>query len=308
MTFVSTMISWREFRAALALLLASLLVCSPSHALVRLNDGRDQIHVTFSAGVAHDSNVYANSDNRDDVVYSSGITADYVRRAGWIGVNASISVSAARFATFKDEDYANPGYSLEFTKQSGRTTGSLSMHAQRESRADSAVNIRSESWNYSSGLNVKYPINGILSAATSLAYSVQDYIDDSLFSDLDTYAASVDFVYVMSSERDLSVGYRYRYNETSRRTSASDHGINVGLHGKLVRGVKGGLRIGYQTRKPDGRLLSNSRFSSWTAGGTATYNLNRRTSLTGQVSKDFSITAMEASVDSTSAALEAHYD
>ncbi|MEX2043846.1 MAG: outer membrane beta-barrel protein [Opitutus sp.] len=283
------------------------MACPPAHALVRLNDGRDQIHVTFSANVSSDSNVYANSDDKGDVIYSSGITADYVRRAGWIGVNASIAVSAARFGEFNEENYSNPSYSLEFTKQSGRTTGSVAFQAQRESRADAAVNIRSESWNYSSDLNVKYPINGVLSAAGMLGYSNRDYIDESLFSDLSTYAASLDFFYVISSLRDLSVGYRYRYNETSRSTSAGDHGINVGMHGRLIRGVKGNLRVGYQTRKLDTGLPTDARFNSWTAGGSASYALGRRISLTGQISKDFSVTATEASVDSTSASLEMQF-
>lgn len=300
-------ISQQEFRATLATVLAALLTCPPAQALVRFNDGRDQIHTTLSAGVSHDSNVHANSDGRGDYVYSSSITADYVRRAGWIGVNASISVDAARFATLKEEDFANPGYSLEFTKQSGRTTGSLSLQAQRESRADAAVNLRSESWGYSSALNAKYPINGVLSAAGALGYSVQDYVDETLFSDLGTYSASVDLFYVMSSERDLSIGYRYRFNETSRSTSAADHGINVGIQGKLIRGLNGGLRIGYQTRKPDTGLPGDERFDSWTAGGTAVYALSKRLSLSGQVSKDFSTTALETSVDSTSAALNAQY-
>ena len=40
----------------------------------------------------------------------------------------------------------------EFTKQTGRTTGSLSLSASRESRADAAVNLRSTSWNIPVGL------------------------------------------------------------------------------------------------------------------------------------------------------------
>lgn len=149
------MIPWRESRSALAALLACVLACTPGHALVRLNDGRDRIHVTVNAGVSHDSNIYANSDNQGDVIYSTGITADYTRRAGWIGVNASVSLASAQFGDYRDEDYSNPGYTLEFTKQSGRTTGSLAFRAQRESRADAAVNLRSDSWNYSTDLNVK---------------------------------------------------------------------------------------------------------------------------------------------------------
>ncbi len=92
------MMLWREIRAGLAVVLASLLAVAPSHALVSLNDGRDKIHVNASVSVSSDSNVFANSDDRSDYVYSTALSASYTRRAGWIGVNAHAAVASSRFA------------------------------------------------------------------------------------------------------------------------------------------------------------------------------------------------------------------
>ena len=77
----------RNLRAALALLLAVVIGCTPAHAIVTLNfnDGHDHVHVTGTVGVSSDSNIYANSEGKSDYIYSTSLTADYVRRAGWIG-------------------------------------------------------------------------------------------------------------------------------------------------------------------------------------------------------------------------------
>ena len=90
------MISRREFHAALAFVLATSLAVTPAHALVTLNDGHDKIFVSGSVSVSRDSNVFANSDNKGDFVYSTSLSAEYTRRAGWIGVNANASVSSSR--------------------------------------------------------------------------------------------------------------------------------------------------------------------------------------------------------------------
>src|SRR5687767_2935033 len=102
------MTSWRELRAAMAIVLAAPLACSPGRALVTLNDGHDKIFVSASVSVSHDSNVFANSDGRSDYVYSTAASADYSRRAGWIGLNANASIASSRFADFREQDFDNP--------------------------------------------------------------------------------------------------------------------------------------------------------------------------------------------------------
>jgi len=282
------------------------VACPPAWALVALNDGRDRIFVTGSFSVSHDSNVFANSDNEGDFVYSSGIVAEYVRRAGWIGVNGSMGISGSHFDRNSDQNFRNPRYSLEFTKQSGRTTGSLLFSGARESRADAAVNLRSTSWNYNTGLNFKYPA-GINTFTGQLGYSSRAYVADTIFADLATYTAGLDVIRMLPAERELVAGYRYRLSETSRDTATSDHAATLGLSGRLIRGVVGSIRGGMQTRIPHGGLPGQGSFSSWTMSGTTAYALSRRLNFTLQLAKDFSTTATDASVDALSADLNASF-
>src|ERR1035437_2861591 len=137
---------WREIRAARALLLAVVIGCVPAHALVTLNfnDGHDRVYVTATLGATHDSNVTASNGGPGDFVYSAGLQAQYPRGAGLIGVTANMAGNSSHFATLKGEDFNNPSFGLEFTKQSGRTTGALTLSAARLSRADSALNVRTD--------------------------------------------------------------------------------------------------------------------------------------------------------------------
>jgi hypothetical protein len=310
---------WRESRAALAVLLAVGIACAPARALVTLNDSHDHIFVTGSFGVSHDSNIFANSASRGDFAYNAGFTAEYTRRAGWIGVNASVAISASRYATVKGANFSNPTYSMELTKQTGRTTGSFTLSGARESRADAAVNSRSSSWNYNSGLNFKYPINERFTLAGNLGYSSRKYVDQAESSDTETpaatalsnlssYSASFDLFNVFTNTRDLFAGYRYRYGESSKNLSTTDHAFTLGVSGRIISGINGSFRIGYQTRTPHGGgAHDNSKYDAITAGSTATYAINRKLSFNGSLSKDFSTTGADISVDTTTATLDLTY-
>jgi len=295
----------RASRNGLIGLFAATLACPPARALVALNDGRDRIYVTGTFSATQDSNVFANSDNSGDIVYSTGFVAEYTRRAGWIGVNGSISVSSSSFGKHRDQNFTNPNYSLEFTKKSGRTTGALTMSGARESRADASVNLRSTSWNYNVGLNAKYPA-GINTFTGLLGYSSRTYVEDTLFADLATYTTGIDMIHILPGERELIGGYRFRYSETSRLTSTTDHSTTVGINGRLIRGIVGGFRAGVQTRVPHGATLIG-KFTSWTMSGTASYAFSKKLNVASQFSKDFSTTATDASVDVTSADVSAGY-
>jgi len=293
----------------IAVALATVVTCPPAQALVALNDGRDRIYVSGSVSAAHDSNIFASNGSEGDFVYSSSLAVEYTRRAGWIGVNGTASVSSSKFATVSGQDFANPSFSLELVKQSGRTTGSFTLNASRQSRADASVNARVESWNYNTGLNARYPVSGSISLSGNLGYSDTIYTNNpgNSYANLAAITASLDVFHVFTSDRDLFGGYRYRSGETSRNLSYTDHSFTAGISGKVVRGVKGTLRFGYQTRVPGGNATSNQTFSSWTSSGSLTYSFSKLTNVSVSVSKDFSTTATESFVDTLTLQLDVQH-
>lgn len=294
-----------SLRLGLTALLSSLLVCPPVHALVSMNDGKNQLFVSANANFAWDSNIYANSTSGGDFLYTAGLGLEFKRHAGLIAVNGSAGIDATRFVDNTNENSLNPRFRTEFSKQTGRTTGALTLGAARQNRADSAANLRSESWLYDAGLNFKYPVIERYALSGSFGYSMLDYMNNLSLVDLKTYTASLDLFYVYTSERDLFAGYRYRHGDTSASTTFDDHAFTVGVSGKVLPKLAGTVRFGYQIRQPSG--TTEGDYQAITAATAVTWNLSKRFSLTGQVAKDFSTTSTNLNIDSLSSNLDAQY-
>lgn len=290
-------------RPLFAVAICAALLTSQARALVTLNDGTDRIYVTGSVGVSHDSNIFSSNGGGSDYVYSGGLSVEYTRKAGWIAVNAGVGVDISQFDRFRGENFQNPRFSAEFTKQTGRTTGSLTLSAQRQSRADAALNTRNTSWNYNSGLNFHYPIVERYSLAGGLGYSLIKYVNNPAYVDLASYSANINLFYILSNERDLFAGYRFRYSDTSKNTQDTDHAFSLGLSGRIIPRVNGTVSVGYQVRVPSNDV-PGAQYGSTTASATVSYAFTKKTTLAGQVAKDFSTTAANTSMDVLTAGLD----
>jgi len=293
-------------RCFVIVLIGVALLMRQAKALVSLNDGTDRIFVTGTVGVSRDSNIFASRGGAGDFVYSGGLSVEYLRKAGWIQVNAGVGVEISRFDKFNDEDFQNPRFNAEFSKQTGRTTGAINLTAAKQSRAEPALNTPNTSWNYNAGLNAKYPVIERYTLAAGMGYGLVKYLDNPAFVDLTTYSANLNLFYILSNERDLFGGYRFRYSETSRLTSDVDHAFNLGLSGRIIPRVNGSVSVGYQVRKPSDDLIRKS-YGSTTAAATVSYAFNKKANLNGQLSKDFSTTALDTTLDSATASLIFQY-
>ncbi len=273
-------------------------------ALIKFDEGRDQLFVTGSVSTGYDSNIFATSGGEGDIFTNSSLALEYVRHAGMISVNGEAAWNMGSFASNASEDFANPTLSLEFVKDSGRTTGSLTLGASRQSQADPTVNQRTDSWNYNAGLNWKYPVIERYSLAGSLAYGMVDYVDNSAgLTDLSTYMASTDLFYAYTSQRDLLGGYRIRVSDTSTGGQSIDHAITAGVSGKILAKLNGTIRAGYQIRQES----SGQSYESTTASASTTWSATKKLAVTGTLKKDFSTTATNSTVDALSFNLDAQY-
>jgi hypothetical protein len=277
----------------------------PASALVRWNEGKDQVHIRARVSWLADSNIYYNADNVSDNVIQGSFGAEYRRQAGLIGVNADLGVAIADFSENVDESFTNPTMRVEFTKDTGRTTGTLGFTGFRQSRADPAANLRTDSWNYGAELRVKYPVNERNSIAGGADWGRIDYQNNDLLVDLDTTSLSADWFYVFTPERDLFGGYRLRLSETSAGSRFADHSISGGIAGRLIRGLNGTARVGFQNRYD--LTNGNNDGSGFNASISSTWNFTRALALTGRVSKDFNITSTNISTDVLSGNLDLQY-
>jgi hypothetical protein len=292
-------------RASLAVIALLSSTATALHALVSLNDGNDELFLNSTINVGYDSNIFDHAGGAGDTTYSMILGADYARRDGWIGLNALGSVNFTRYADHAGENFADPALHIELTKQTGRTTGSLTVGAAREDQADVIVNLRTESWLYDAALKFKYPVIERYSISGNLGYGLQDFTDNSQLVDLTTYTAGTDLAYSLSTDRDLLVGYRFREEKTSADVQNFDHSLNVGLSGRLIYRLKGSISAGYSHRIPLG--TTDHPYNSWTANASTSWDFTKRFILRGELSKDFSTTASNLSADTLATRLRAAY-
>jgi hypothetical protein len=284
---------------------ALALGLSPARALLNLDGSRNQLFVFGSVTFGYDSNIFSDSSGRDDYTVNGTVGAEIKRRAGIIAVNATATLSYATYGSYTEENSFNPNFQVEFNKTTGRTTGALTVSAFRENRSDSAVNLRTNSWNFPVGLSLKYPVNDKYYFTSQTSYLSRRYVDSTVLADYTDYSQAIDVFYVYTSKLDLLGGYRIRVSQTSIGDDTIDHWFNVGATGGLFAKLNGTVRFGYQVR--DISSATNQQYSHFNAMAGVTWPITRKLNLSGQLSRDFNTIATGASVDSISAALRTVY-
>ena len=298
----------RQPGRTLATLSLLVLATTEAQALLRFNDGKEQVYVTAYIGTGYDSNVFSRGSGSSggpsggDLLISAGAGLEYARKAGLIGVNASLGWDLGNFTNFTAENFLNPSASLEFSKGTGRTTGALQFNVRKETRADPTVGLRTDSWNYGVNLNYRYPVIERYSFAGSLGWDTVTYSDPGpTFSNLNTYSISTDLFYNWRSDRDLLAGYRYRTSIAEFLSTSHDHSIYAGVSGRILAKLSGSARVGWTFRNneyPNGVTDSGSDgvyvslSSTWPATRKATYSLS--------ATQDFNTTSTNFQTQTTS--------
>ena len=291
-------------------LLALLALPQSLFALLNIDGTRNQIFVFGELDLAYDSNIFAQKDGGGDFITTGLLGTEYKRGAGTISVDARATIAYERYNTNTDRNAWNPSFRLELGRTTGRMTGSLTVSAIRASRADSAINLRTSTWDYPVDLTLKYPINEKFYATSATDYLHRTYLDATTLglSNLTEYSEGVDLFRVYTSKLDLLAGYRVRWSDTTAGRT-TDHNFSVGATGGLLPKLNGLVRFGYQFRNIDATASTTTAesFSNVSALTQLTWNATRKFVMVGRLSRDFGTTANTISVDSMAANLHANY-
>ncbi|MBI2496936.1 MAG: outer membrane beta-barrel protein, partial [Opitutae bacterium] len=274
-------------------------------ALLNIDGTRNQVFVFGGVTFGYSSNIFSEATGRGDYNLDANAGVELRRRAGIIAVNATFQVDYQRFSKYTEENSLNPRLQVEFRKSTGRTTGALTLKAFREGRSDSAVDVRTNSWNFPLGLSLKYPVNDKYYFTSTTDYLRRRYNDNSALADLTDCSEGLDLFYVYTSKLDLVGGYRVRVTTTSSGDDSTDHWFNLGATGGLFAKLNGTVRLGYQLRHATGATAEN--FTHLNALAGLSWPVTRKLTLSGQLSRDFNTIATGASIDSTIATLNATY-
>lgn len=305
--FLPPVLPRSSYRRLAALCVLALLCSQQSvFALLNIDGTRNQVFVFGNITFAYDSNIFsAATDESGDYIYNASVGVELKRRAGIIAVNARAVFVRQEFQKNKKQSAWNPTFYLEFNKTTGRTTGAITINAYRSSRADSAVNLRTQTWNFPLGLNIKYPINDKFYVTSGTGYLKRSYSDSTAgLLNYTDYSESIDVLYVFSSKTDLSFSYRIRVGQTTLGTT-TDQALMFGLVNQIIPKLNGSVRVGLQRRTLD---KTGGSFNQITASTDVTWIVTRKLNIQGIVSRDFSTTAVGGSVDSLSGQLRGSYD
>ena len=309
------MVPTPRFRQLPLVLLALLVFPQSVFALLNIDGTRNQVFVFGELHFGYDSNIFAENPSviaepggNDDFITTFVVGTEYKRGAGTLSVNAHAQLAYERYRTHSDRNAVNPSFRLELGRTTGRLTGTLSLAATRESRADSAINLRTSSWSYPVDLRLRYPVNEKLYLTSDTGYLHRKYEDEVVLKNLSEFSQAVDFFHVYTSKLDLLGGYRVRFSETLDGRS-TDHNFSVGATGGLLPKLNGLVRFGYQFRDVNSTSsnILPGRFSNYSALAQVNWNATRKFVVVGRLSRDFSTTANSLSVDSLSGNLHANY-
>ncbi|HVW19968.1 MAG TPA: hypothetical protein VHC86_02030 [Opitutaceae bacterium] len=228
----------------LGLVLGWICAAPWAHAFLTFDDGKDKVFVSSTYAFGYDTNVFARAAKQGSITQNWSFEADYTRRAGIISVAASANVNFGAFAGLPGQDYADPGFTLDLTKGTGRTTGSVDLTLNKVNAPDPVANNRAIAWQYSGALALRYPINERFFLSNSLVSGGSAYANRILFTDLSTYSDAFNVNIVYDSKLDFSGGYTVDLDQTHDVT-VLDHSVVLGANGALWSKITGSLVLGY---------------------------------------------------------------
>jgi hypothetical protein len=270
-------------------------------AFLVFNEGRDQVFVNATYTFGFDSNIFYQQAAQGSATQTMSVSANYVRRAGIINVDATATVTAELFSQVRGQDVVDPDFSLVLTKGVGRTTGSLNLEAQRESSPDPLTNSRPISWDYTSALDLRYPVNDRYYFTSASGVALTDYQNQLLYSDLDSYSENLGINYIYNSKLDLTGSYAFRLDDTPGIT-AYDHSFNLGATGSILPKLSVSLSAGFETRTSSSKADGNETFDGIDANLNLYWRYSRLITVNEAVIRDYSITSTDIQTDTTSSA------
>jgi hypothetical protein len=265
----------------------------------RDNDGADQIIVTGTYSIGEDTNVFAQRVKKAAITQTAAAEADYTRRAGLISVEASVAMNVGAFIGLSGQDYADPSFTLAFTKGQGRTTGTLTFTAAKSNAPDPVANNRAVAWNYSESLSLRYPLFDRYSFSDTSTVGGTSYQNMQIFSDQQIYSNSLALNVIYDSKLTLDTAYHIGLSET-KDTNNISQGFTFGGTGTLLPKLTGTIDVGYGFDAAYTKHEKEQEFTSLNGDASLKWAFSRSLSFSADATKAFGISSTDVVTNTTS--------
>lgn len=228
-----------------------LLALAPARSAALMEAPGGAILVEGEAKALYDSNIFANSGEENDVIFSITPTIVYESRAS-IQTRIEVGADLAIFTDHDDENYQDLFARASMEQDRDTSFWSINVSAAEQSTANDAIGGRTESVNMGAGASLKSEVTGKTGFSVAPFASTTDY-DTANTYDYSIAGSSFGIVYFYSPKLDLSLDYRYRAVESDapKGFEGADHSVYLSANGDLLPKLTGSVSLGVQMRRPD---------------------------------------------------------
>ena len=264
------------------------------------------VAVGFDSSIQHTSNVFLNSSEESDLIYTLLPTVNYRSNQGAVGIDAFMGVAMVRFSDFSSIDANNLkcGFSAIYPKKKNGENISLTFsgsYVESNEAREALLNIVNiDTLNLS--LIGSYYLGDILSMRSSILFENHN-TDTDTYVDVESIELPLAFYYDYDEAMSFGLGYSFRKSEISRLivpADSEDHAFFIGFEDLISPLIQYEAKLGYRYRN----FKYDTNFDD--GGGIYTklklrYNLSDITKLSLLLSSDFRTSAANQSVNTSSA-------
>jgi polysaccharide biosynthesis protein VpsM len=292
-------------RTAIAAAAATLLagVSASAAPLITIGE-RAALYFNGSVTARYDDNVYLNANNEESdilFIFSPGVEFTYGGADAIWNFSAYYREDIYRYTDASELNTNGSNVFLNAAYAYNRLVADFDASYRRLTQnafdfvsQDGVVVERDV---YRVALNGEYDLTELFDVGAGISYEETNFKMQQ-FRDVETIAVPLDLYYNWTPRVDLSLGYRFRDNNTTGTgRDSQDHFINVGARGEVTPNVSGSVRVGYQERnfKQSG-LDSRSGFA---AMGQAVWDATERMNVSITGSRDLRYSARGHTIEST---------
>lgn len=263
-------------------------------AAAELAGGR--IETILEAHSEYDSNIYLNSQQVSDTVFTGRASVGYLRDVAEVTSELTVGALGSVMADHSDQNSFDPFVrgGLTFTP-SDKTTIAGNASYERASIANEDLNTRTRSNNFTFDGSLQNLFSEKLGYRVTGNYDDSRYLTDG-YADVLSYSAGLDAVYAYSPKLTVVAGYDYRESWTENRPSqlgsdpsSHDDRLSAGVEGQLLPKVSGTLNVGWVKRSFDKSGRDGSSALYFDTG--LKWIPREKTSVTINASQDYGLTA-----------------
>lgn len=286
---------------------ATLAAVACAVGLTAAELGRSRVVSTVGARLERDSNIFLNSTEVADSVFTADAGVRMIHDVSEITSDIGVGVIGQYFFDHHDQNAFDPSIDARIGYiPSEKTQVKLAGDFRRSSLANDALNDRTSSRNLTLTGSWEHLTTEKFGVRTNAAYHKGDYSTRG-YSDVADYSVGVEAVYVYSPKLRSYAGYTWGESWTANRAfnrrnaGGKDKRYSLGFEGELSPKLTGDLHFGVTKREfttvgfgDDSAFFIASRLS-WAAAEKTIWTL--------AVDQDLNVTAADQSTKNLSATL-----